>query len=551
MNKIKEALLNIRFEGLIPEVLFDCDENQKERYDSKRQIFNRKFQFRPTAIVLCTHEKHVEELIKLSHSLNFEIRVRSGGHDHEGECTATDVVLIDFSKMDDVVVDKEKGLVYIQPGARFEKIVPLLNEFELGIPHGTCSTVGIAGYTFGGGWGPWTRLHGMGCESLIGATIVLGNGKTKHLSENGSEDDQKLLWALRGGGGFSYGVVTKLIFKTFRLPKQTIKFNVRWTSSPALKVLEAWEDLIVPEANIKLIGTNLKIMAKPIDNQPVEESIHECVFYGYYDGTVEELSDIIPVWFPDFNVEDYQVNIDPGSFQNDSSNRFNFSSWDRVSNVDIVNRLERFNLAGRLNSTQIDGLKKLQSFHGKNLKIIPPDLDLPAPHKITSRVVKKAGLGREGREKLIKSLESNLLHIDGELGGISSYVTLGAISGTYYHNYKPQEFPKGSSFPYKERPYFIQYQVWWNENSEVFYDDEKTQMCRVINEYNYTNEAQDWIEVNRQNNFPQTEGAFISFKDSSVPTREYFSESFERLRTIKLDYSLDPENKFRSRKTII
>lgn len=545
MEKIKEELLKINSEGLFPEILFDCNEDTLEEYNKKRQIFNRKFQFRPTAIVFCTHEKHVEQVIKLSQLLDFEIRVRSGGHDHEGECTATDVVLIDFSKMNEVKLSNDKELVYIQPGARFEKIIPILNEYKLGIPHGTCSTVGIAGYTFGGGWGPWTRLHGMGCESLVGATIILGNGERKQLSENGNEEEQKMLWALRGGGGFSYGVVTQLVYKTFVQPPKTIKFHITWSNSPALKVLETWEELIAPQANIQLIGTNLKIMAKPIDNQPVEKSIHECVFYGYYAGTLKELNQDIAKWFSNFNPSEYTVEIDSKDAADKQSNISSFSAWDRISNVDIIGKLRRLDTLGKLNTLQKEKLKSLHTLYGKNVKLIPPDLDLPAPHKITSRVVIKEGLGDEGRKNLIKSLESNLLHLEGELAQIHCYVTLGAISGSYYHNYKPKDFPKGSAFPYKDRPYFIQYQTWWNETTEVI------EQGKTDHEYCYTNEAQDWIEVSRQNNFPQTKGAFISFKDSAVPTRDYFLESFEKLREIKIKYSNDPQNKFRSRKTII
>jgi len=46
-----------------------------------------------------------------------------------------------------------------------------LDQLRLGIAHGTCATVAVAGYTMGGGWGPWTRLYGMACERLIGARL--------------------------------------------------------------------------------------------------------------------------------------------------------------------------------------------------------------------------------------------------------------------------------------------------------------------------------------------------------------------------------------------
>lgn len=546
MKTLIEALSEIQYNGVFTEVLTDCncDTEKENQYEESRKVFNRRFQFRPTAIVFCTCTEHVSAVISLTTIYDFDIRVRSGGHDHEGECSGTDTVVIDLSLMNAVTVDEDKK-AKIQPGARFKKIIPELNKYNVSIPHGTCGTVGIAGFTFGGGWGPWTRLHGMCCESLVGATIVLGNGQIKYLTKNGTDDDRKLLWALRGGGGFSYGIVTELVIQTFPLPKNTIKFHVVWSNSPAMKVLEVWEDLIAPNNNKELIGTNLKIMAKPYDGQAVEKSIHECTFYGYFSGSLLELETCIKKWFSSFDPSDYVVTIDSKIDSKTLQNApLSFSSWDRISKADVWSKLTRLEKLGKLKDLQKDKLKSLnKSFTSKSLKTIPPDVDPPAPHKITSRVVNEQGLGKEGRIRLIKSLESDLLHPEGELADIHCYVTLGAISGSFYRDYKPDAI--GSAFPYKKRPYFIQYQAWWNDSPEAIAKG------NLYHEYRFTNQAQDWIEVSRQNNFPETRGAFISFKDSAVPTKDYFLESFNELRDIKLKYSNDPDNKFRTRKTII
>ncbi len=510
-----ENLWAAAFKGNVPEILMDCCGNQ-EAYNEKRQVFNRRFQFRPAAIVFCESTEQVSEVLLLAEKLGYEIRVRSGGHDHEGESCATDSIVIDLSKMKKIVVDHELSVVRIQPGVIFKELVPVLNDNNIGIPHGTCGTVGIPGFTMGGGWGPWTRQKGMCCEGLVGATIVLGDGSIKQLTENG--EDNQLLWALRGGGGMSYGIVTELLIKTFPLPPNTIKFNVVWTGSPAIKVLELWEELIEPDQNYNLLGTNLKIMAKPYDGQPLETSIHECVFYGYYAGTNEELWAEMDHWFA--GLPPTTINIPD---EDDKDDLLDFSAWDRISTAIRKHNLEGFN----------------------NVMFIPPDLDEPAPHKISSRLVKEEGLGDEGRKNLIRSLESPLIHEEGNEAGVHCYVTLGAITGHYYANYKPEDHPLGSAFPYKKRPYTVQYQVWWNTTPE------DTELGVEHDVYRYTNEALDWIDTCRNADFPQTEGSFISFKDSSIPTRNYFMESYEQLKNIKISYSKDPKNRFRTRKTII
>lgn len=518
MNEMIKALRAISYKGVSPKVLVDCGPDNDE-YNQRRQVFNRKFQFRPTAIVFCTCSEHVSQVITITKQYNWTIRVRSGGHDHEGESSATDSVVIDFSEMKSVEIDMDEHVARIQPGIPFEDLVPVLNEYKVTIPHGTCGTVRVAGFTFGGGWGPWTRRLGMCCESLVGATIVLGDGEVRQISETSkSKADLDLLWALRGGGGMSYGVVTELVIRTAQQPPNTIKFNVVWTKTPALQVLKRWEEIIAPGKNYALLGTNLKIMAKPYDGKPVQKSVHECTFYGYYAGTRVQLLADIKKWF--IGLKPSQTNVPKSDAENE---QMSFSNWDRVSTV----------------------AKRLGLLGDNPVKLIPPDTDDPAPHKITSRLVKEKGLGDKGRKTLIRSLESTLIHKEGEKAGVHCYVTLGAIWGSYYKNYKPKDHPLGSAFPYKKRPYTIQYQAWWMQGQDDINAGEQNHVFR------YTNEAQDWIETCRQLDFPQTEGAFISFKDSAVPTRDYFLESFERLRNIKLSYSEDPDNRLRSRKTII
>ncbi len=143
-----------------------------------------------TGVFLLACNIQVVKTVEFATLHGVPITVRSGGHDHEGECVATGKVLIDFSLMNQIEIksvpvlcgEGEISQLAIQPGARFKEIKKILDNANLGIPHGTCQTVGIAGYTMGGGWGPWTKMYGMGCERVTGATIVLGDGTIKYLA---------------------------------------------------------------------------------------------------------------------------------------------------------------------------------------------------------------------------------------------------------------------------------------------------------------------------------------------------------------------------------
>lgn len=570
----------------MPEILFDSPLTNNE-YNDKRQIFNTYYQLRPTAIVFCTNTAQVSEVIKCIRKYNYNglLRVRSGGHDHEGECSATDALVIDLSGMTTVDIVADQNYATIQPGIMFIDLIKQMNAKNVGLPHGTCYSVRIAGFTFGGGWGPWTRNKGMGCESLAGVTIVLGDGSYRTIIDNKlipeyggnqvpdlNDEDQKLLWALRGGGGMSYGIITELIYKTFTLPDYTTKFTVAWEQKfgqnipPAVDILKRWEELIGYNENTDLLGTNLKVVAtfKDVqDTTPVEKSLHDCYFYGYYMGNKDQFQNqqdfeanlkkiIEEDWFPEQQYGQYSINFEDSIEAVLSNNVTNasgkltsvpdtdrrqwstFSAWDRIVKWDTDqaqrSRLEKVYDTGAL---------------PPHFQAIPPEMDKPAPHKITSRlaiVTDDEAAASQRRNKLIESLESNLLDPEGANQGMSTYFTLGAITGSYYRDYDfgAHQFPQGSSFAYKKCFYTVQYQAWWDNDG---IENPKVQP--------YVNRAIDWLEVCRNYEIPATYGAFISFKDDSIPTRVYFQESYDRLKEIKEAYCKDPDNLLSSRKTII
>jgi hypothetical protein len=207
------------------------------------------------------------------------------------------------------------------------------------------------------------------------------------------------------------------------------------------------------------------------------------------------------------------VTIIPPGIANGKTQPHTFGSWDRLTSSSHLLGRNRPLLSAK-NLFKLSDLDNPELLHAE---YIPPDVDDPAPHKITSRMTAEYGWNDEGRESLISSLQSDLLFDEGEQGGLLCYTTLGAISGAYYANYKDPGFPTGSAFPYKKRKYTIQYQAWWDQG------EKDIKKGKEHNVHLYTNRAEDWIEECRKRDFPETDGSFISFKDAAVPTRNYLS----------------------------
>ncbi|HTF02655.1 MAG TPA: FAD-binding protein [Bacteroidia bacterium] len=591
VDKLKDAFKSAGV--ATPDILFNCSDKETQiKYDDRRKVFNRQFDFMPTAIVMCENTEQVSTVVnfintnKDENGNQLQLRVRSGGHDHEGECSATGVVLIDLSQM--VAVNIQEERVHIQPGIQFKDLTSKLADKDVMIPHGTCGTVAIAGFTMGGGWGPWTRKHGMCCESLIAVTVVLGDGTVVKLKDADYKwlafedydymlDDEKgLLWAIKGGGGFSYGIVTEFVIKTFPLPAEIIKFEIRWNelvsfaaseartgkklhvisqmeitteankketrvlalggATPTLSILDAWEKAIMSKEpdNKDLVGTNLQVIARALEGNEkfdAATAVNQCTMYGYWEGTEQALRKYAETYFS------------TGRLTNIQKAGRNYKVREVVKGGKKI--AEKINYGDNLMSEwdRFSFHNVNQILRGLEATPFPPDSDTPGPHKISSRLANAGGLKIEGRTNLLDSLFSSLIFQENIAMGLSTYITLGAISGDYY-NWGKEDGK--SSFPYRDKQYTIQYQTWWTEPR---FDATEADPKSEVNEN--VNRALDWMQVCRDYKIANTSGSFISFKDSSIPTQTYFAQSYDSLVKVKQDKSKDPLNHFRSRKTIV
>ena len=103
---------------------------------------------------------------------------------------------------------------------------------------GGCTTVGVAGLVQGGGFGSFSKRYGLAAASLLEAEIVTADGKVRTVNAHREPD---LFWALKGGGGGTFGVVTRLTLRTHDLPSNfgLVHWSLRATSDAAFARLLA------------------------------------------------------------------------------------------------------------------------------------------------------------------------------------------------------------------------------------------------------------------------------------------------------------------------
>ena len=143
-----------------------------------------------------------------------EVQITCGRHCYENFVYSEKTkCIVDVTGLRAFGLHNERGY-YIEVGNNnWDMYVILNNMFGRTLPAGSCYSVGLGGHITGGGYGFLSRLHGLTIDWLTGADIVVlrdGSVELIYCSETQYPD---LFWAIRGGGGGNFGIITCYYFK--------------------------------------------------------------------------------------------------------------------------------------------------------------------------------------------------------------------------------------------------------------------------------------------------------------------------------------------------
>ena len=178
-------------------------------FEQARRIWNASTDRTPALIALCSETADVQRAVATAMEIGVPIALRSGGHSVAGFSSCDDGIVIDLSHMRTVTVDPRKRIARAGPGATLGEFDRATQDHGLATTLGIVSMTGVAGLTLGGGLGWLMRKHGLACDNLLSAEVVLADGTVVTANE---ENDAELLWGLKGGGG-NFGVVTSLEYR--------------------------------------------------------------------------------------------------------------------------------------------------------------------------------------------------------------------------------------------------------------------------------------------------------------------------------------------------
>jgi len=171
----------------------------------------------PDIIVQAQSTGDVVEAVKYAAANQLKVAVRSGGHNSTGSSLRDGGLLIDVSAMGGIEIDEARQVASIQPGVRSLELVTAARSKGLSFPVPHCPSVGLPGFTLGGGIGwNYAQHGGVSTHSIVGAEVVTADGRLLYATPDENPD---LYWAVRGAGPGFFGAVTRLDLALYPAPK--------------------------------------------------------------------------------------------------------------------------------------------------------------------------------------------------------------------------------------------------------------------------------------------------------------------------------------------
>ena len=199
---------------------------------------------KPNLIVTPKNLFHIKLAVQCSKKSSLQVRVRSGGHDYEGLSYVSRVpfLIIDLKNLNSISINMKDKSAWVQSGATLGELYYAIAKKSKvhGFPAGSCPTLGVGGHLSGGGFGTIFRKYGLAADNVIDAQIIDANGKILNRTLMGED----LFWAIRGGGGSSFGVITAWKIKLVPVPSTVTIFDVsRTLDQGADKIFQKWQSI--------------------------------------------------------------------------------------------------------------------------------------------------------------------------------------------------------------------------------------------------------------------------------------------------------------------
>ena len=294
---------------------------QSEGYGSTAKSQNTNYNYQPAAILQPNSTEETAAIVKCVVAEQGTTKLSSfgGGHGYASYALGGNdgFVVIDASKLQDIELDEAGSTVTVGAGTKIGPVAQRIGEKGFGLPHGTCSSVGVIGHSLGGGWGFSSRKWGWLLDHIVFLTLVDAKGEIRDIFPSSTGADADLWWAMRGAGANNFGVVTSITFNVEQAPAKSINYKTIFqTNEECAEALVGFQEMGLYPADV--YGLSSKLGAQLLMYGEGGSDPGACRFIGQYLGPLEEFLEIKKKIVDDFEGRGITV----GEFNNTES-----SSW--------------------------------------------------------------------------------------------------------------------------------------------------------------------------------------------------------------------------------
>jgi len=219
-------------------------------------------ELKPAAACVATTVAEVQGAVRWARESGLKVATQTTGHRGIGLPPLDDALLLKTRILEEPKIDSDQGFARVTAGTTWDPVVEAAAAKGMTAQHGSSPTVGVVGYTLGGGLSFYGRQHGLNCNRVRAIEVVTADGELARVDEDNEPD---LFWALRGAGGWA-AVVTAIEFDL--LPIAEVFGGASfWPVEASETALSTWLDWTrnAPES----VTTSFRIMnMPPMDEVP-------------------------------------------------------------------------------------------------------------------------------------------------------------------------------------------------------------------------------------------------------------------------------------------
>ncbi|PWZ13198.1 Reticuline oxidase [Zea mays] len=274
---------------------------------------------KPEAVVLPTSRRGLQRAVLCARSASLAIRVRSGGHSYEGQSYTVSggvldgkapFVVIDLMNLNKVRVHAASATAWAESGATLGEVYHAVahsspsNRSSLALTAASCSTIGLGGHISGGGFGPVSRKFMLAADNVLDALLVDAVGRVLDRRAMGED----VFWAIRGGGGGSWGVVYAWKLRLVPVPDTVTVFTPRREGSvdAMAGLVYRWQFVGPALPDEFYLSASLTIGSSSSSSQE-DRDLRNVAFTGLVLGPKEMAMSVLNERFPELGLAEAEV----------------------------------------------------------------------------------------------------------------------------------------------------------------------------------------------------------------------------------------------------